>query len=297
MMRKWFVVLCMSLAGTTFAQKKEWLDPAVNQINRAPARTAYFAYPCEKCAREGVKAEAANFMSLNGLWKFNWVKDQTERPVNFYKTDFEDRHWVDFPVPALWELNGYGDAIYKNVGFAWANQFAPNPPLVEAKNNYVGSYRRTVDIPADWKGQEVYLHVGSATSNLYVWVNGQFVGYSEDSKMAAEFNITKYIKPGKNLIAMQIYRWCDGSYLEDQDFWRLSGIGRDVYLYARNPLHIEDLFVIPDLDAAYQNGSLDVTACCLSSAPAIHTDSVLRHSISPDFPQQGQHGYFPCRRV
>ncbi len=260
MMRKWFVVLCMSLAGTTFAQKKEWLDPAVNQINRAPARTAYFAYPCEKCAREGIKVEAANFMSLNGLWKFNWVKDQTERPVNFYKTDFEDRHWVDFPVPALWELNGYGDAIYKNVGFAWANQFAPNPPLVEAKNNYVGSYRRTVDIPADWKGQEVYLHVGSATSNLYVWVNGLFVGYSEDSKMAAEFNITKYIKPGKNLIAMQIYRWCDGSYLEDQDFWRLSGIGRDVYLYARNPLHIEDLFVIPDLDAAYQNGSLDVTA-------------------------------------
>lgn len=267
-MKKWIVVLCMSLAVTTFAQKKEWQDPGKNQINRAVTRAAYFAYPCEKCAQKGVKENAANFMSLNGLWKFNWVKDQTERPVNFYKTDFEDRHWVDFPVPAMWELNGYGDAIYKNVGYAWANQFIPNPPLVEAKNNYVGSYRKTVDIPADWKGQEVYLHVGSATSNLYVWVNGQFVGYSEDSKMAAEFNITKYLKPGKNLIAMQIYRWCDGSYLEDQDFWRLSGIGRDVYLYARTPLHIEDLFITPDLDADYRNGSLNIVAQLNKSAAA-----------------------------
>ena len=267
-MKKWIVVLCMSLAVTTFAQRKEWQDPGKNQINRAVTRAAYFAYPCEKCAQKGVKENAANFMSLNGLWKFNWVKDQTERPVNFYKTDFEDRHWVDFPVPAMWELNGYGDAIYKNVGYAWANQFAPNPPLVEAKNNYVGSYRKTVDIPADWKGQEVYLHVGSATSNLYVWVNGQFVGYSEDSKMAAEFNITKYLKPGKNLIAMQIYRWCDGSYLEDQDFWRLSGIGRDVYLYARTPLHIEDLFITPDLDADYRNGSLNIVAQLNKSAAA-----------------------------
>ncbi len=259
-MRNWLVVLCMSLVATTFAQKKEWQDPGKNQINRVPTHAAYFAYPCEKCAQEGEKRNAVNFMSLNGLWKFNWVKDQTERPVNFYKTDFEDRHWVDFPVPALWELNGYGDAIYKNVGYAWANQFKPNPPFVETKNNYVGSYRKTVEIPAAWKGQEVYLHVGSATSNLYVWVNGQFVGYSEDSKMAAEFDITKYLKPGKNLIAMQIYRWCDGSYLEDQDFWRLSGIGRDVYLYARTPLHIEDLFITPDLDAAYRDGSLNIVA-------------------------------------
>lgn len=273
-MKKWLIGGCMLLAVTTFAQPKEWQDPGKNQINRAETRAAYFAYPCEKCARNGIKEEAANFLSLNGLWKFNWVKDQTERPVNFYKTDFEDRHWVDFPVPALWELNGYGDAIYKNVGFAWANQFAPNPPLVETKNNYVGSYRRMVDIPAGWKGEQVFLHVGSATSNLYVWVNGQFVGYSEDSKMAAEFDITRYLKPGKNLIAMQIYRWCDGSYLEDQDFWRLSGIGREVYLYARAPQHIEDLFVTPDLDAAYENGSLKVAAH-LNKAGAAKVELVL----------------------
>lgn len=259
-MKKLFLCLGVCLSMTVMAQQKEWLDPGVNGINREPARTAYFAYPCETSAQEGMKEEAPNFMSLNGVWKFNWVKDQTDRPVNFYVTDFEDKHWVDFPVPGLWELNGYGDPVYKNVGYAWANQFQPNPPMVETKNNNVGSYRRTVEIPADWKGQQVYLHVGSATSNLYVWVNGKQVGYSEDSKMAAEFDITKYLKPGKNLIAMQIYRWCDGSYLEDQDFWRFSGIGRDVYLYARNPLHLEDIFIVPDLDAQYKDGTLNITA-------------------------------------
>ncbi len=259
-MKKWLLGVCICFVMTTFAQKQEWQDPAVNQINRAETRASYFAYPCEKCAEKGVKEQAHNFMSLNGLWKFNWVQDQTDRPVNFYRTDFEDKHWVDFPVPGMWELNGYGDAIYKNVGYAWANQFAPVPPFIETKNNYVGSYRKVVELPAHWKGKQLYLHVGSATSNLYVWVNGQFVGYSEDSKMAAEFDVTKYLKPGKNLIAMQIYRWCDGSYLEDQDFWRLSGIGREVYLYARTPVHIDDLFVIPDLDAAYRDGSLQIKA-------------------------------------
>lgn len=199
-------------------------------------------------------------MSLNGMWKFNWVQNETEKPVNFYQVGFEDQCWVDFPVPGIWEVNGYGDPLYKNVGYAWSNQFRSNPPLVESANNHVGSYRKTIDLPADWKGRQVYLHVGSATSNLYVWVNGKFVGYSEDSKMAAEFDITKYLQPGKNLIAMQVYRWCDGSYLEDQDFWRLSGIGRDVYLYARTPVHIEDIFITPDLDAAYKDGKLDVVA-------------------------------------
>ena len=259
-MRNLFLSVCVCLSMTTFAREKEWQDPQVNEMNRAPVRAAYFAYPTADAAVVGIREKSPNFMSLNGLWKFNWVKNETERPVGFYQVGFEDQHWVDFPVPGLWELNGYGDPVYKNVGYAWSNQFAPNPPMIETENNHVGSYRRTVDLPADWKGQQVYLHVGSATSNLYVWVNGKFVGYSEDSKMAAEFDITKYLHPGKNLIAMQIYRWCDGSYLEDQDFWRLSGIGRDVYLYARNPQHIEDIFVVPDLDAAYKDGTLEVKA-------------------------------------
>lgn len=289
-MRKLLLSLCVCLSVTTFAQKKEWLDPELNAVNRMPGRAAYFAYPCEKCAMKGVKEEAANFISLNGMWKFNWVNDLDERPVGFYKTDFEDQYWVDFPVPGIWEVNGYGDPLYKNVGYAWANQFDANPPFIEEKNNHVGSYRKTVELPADWKGQQILLHVGSATSNLYVWVNGQFVGYSEDSKMAAEFDVTKYMKPGKNLIAMQVFRWCDGSYLEDQDFWRLSGIGREVYLYFRRPVHIEDLFVIPDLDQEYKDGSLRITASLnkLSSVKAelaLYSPDgreVSRTSVRPD---------------
>ncbi len=249
----------MLITLTAFAQKEEWLNPEVNAINRAPARASFFAYQDEQAAVEGVRERASNFMSLNGLWKFNWVRDQTDRPVNFFQENFEDNHWVDFPVPGLWELNGYGDPLYRNAGYAWSNQFEPNPPMVETKNNFVGSYRKTIEIPADWRGQQVFLNVGSATSNLYVWVNGRFVGYSEDSKMAAEFELTRYLKPGKNLIAMQIYRWCDGSYLEDQDFNRFSGIARDVYLYARKPLHVEDIFITPDLDSNYKNGSLAIT--------------------------------------
>lgn len=134
-------------------------------------------------------------------------------------------------------LNGYGDATYKNIGYAWATQFEPNPPYISETNNYTGSYRRTFDLPADWKGKDVYFHVASATSNLTLWVNGKYVGYSEDSKVAAEFNISKYLKPGKNLIAMQVMRWCDGSYFEDQDFWRFTGIAREVYLYSRPKRH------------------------------------------------------------
>lgn len=259
-MRKLLLSACVILSMTTFARQKEWLDPELNAINRAPVRASYFAYPSVEAVQAGCKEKASNFLSLNGMWKFNWVKNETEKPVNFYQVEFEDQCWVDFPVPGLWELNGYGDPVYKNVGYAWANQFASKPPHIETENNHVGSYRKTIELPADWKGRQVYLHVGSATSNLYVWVNGKFVGYSEDSKMAAEFDITKYLRPGKNLIAMQVYRWCDGSYLEDQDFWRLSGIGREVYLYARHPMHIEDIFITPDLDAAYKDGKLDVVA-------------------------------------
>ena len=165
---------------------------------------------------------------------------------------------MDFPVPAVWELNGYGDPVYTNIPYAWSRQFADNPPFVEERNNHVGSYRREVELPQVWDGREVFFHMGSATSNLYLWVNGKFVGYSEDSKMGADFNITPYLKPGKNLIAMQIFRWCDGSYLEDQDFWRLSGIGRDVYLYARPAQRFGDVRIVADLDASYRNGLLAV---------------------------------------
>ena len=170
-------------------------------------------------------------------------------------------------VPAVWELNGYGDPEYVNVGFAWRGHFKDNPPMVPVKDNHVGSYRRTIDLPASWNGRQVIAHFGSVTSNMYLYVNGQFAGYAEDSKVAAEFDITPYLRPGKNLIAFQTFRWSDGSYCEDQDFWRLSGVARDCYLYSRSPIaHIDNLQITPDLDARYENGQLSVKVNMKGSA-------------------------------
>ncbi len=161
-------------------------------------------------------------------------------------------------VPGVWEMNGYGDPIYVNVGYAWRSQYKNNPPYVPIENNHVGSYRKEIIIPAEWSGKEIFAHFGSVTSNMYLWVNGKYVGYSEDSKLEAEFNLTKYLKPGKNLIAFQVFRWCDGTYLEDQDFFRYSGVGRNCYLYSRNKKYIQDIRVTPDLDSNYTNGTLNV---------------------------------------
>lgn len=253
------LVCCLSLLGTAaFAQKNEWQDPNVNEINRAPMHTHYFAYKNEDSALKGCKEASENFMSLNGQWKFFWVKDADMRPTDFYQVNYNDKGWKNMNVPGLWELNGYGDPVYVNVGYPWRSQFKNNPPEVPLENNHVGSYRKEINLPADWKGKEIFAHFGSVTSNMYLWVNGQFVGYSEDSKLEAEFNLTKYLKPGKNLIAFQVFRWCDGTYLEDQDFMRLSGVGRDCYLYVRNPKYIRDIRVTPDLDAQYKDATLNV---------------------------------------
>ena len=240
-----FAIACLASVAT-FAQKSPaWLDPNVNQQNREPRRAHFFAFENIDKAK-GDKSASARFLSMEGMWKFNFVKNHQDAPKDFFTLKYDDAKWVDFPVPGLFELNGYGDKIYKNMGYAWCTTFESNPPYIGETNNYTGSYRRTFNLPADWKGQEVYFHVGSATSNLSVWVNGKFVGYSEDSKVAAEFNITKYLKAGKNLIAMQIMRWCDGSYLEDQDFWRFTGIAREVYLYATPKTHIQDITIGQD---------------------------------------------------
>ncbi|MDE6265142.1 MAG: DUF4981 domain-containing protein, partial [Paramuribaculum sp.] len=206
-----------------------------------------------------VKENSSNFMSMNGPWKFNWVKDQTSRPTDFSRTDFNDKGWNELNVPAVWELNGYGDPIYVNIGYAWRNDYKNNPPYVPTENNHVGSYRRTFTIPADWKGKDIMAHFGSVTSNMYLWVNGKFVGYGEDSKLEQEFDLTPYLIPGKeNLIAFQVFRWNDGTYFEDQDFFRYSGVGRDCYLYARDKNRIEDIRVVPDLDSAYKDATLKV---------------------------------------
>ncbi len=255
------VSLCLALlsmsSGALAQSESRWQNVNINQQNREPRRANFFAFENLEKAQSFDKKKSANYLSMEGMWKFNFVKDHNKRPANFFALKYDDSQWKDFPVPGLFELNGYGDATYKNIGYAWATQFAPNPPYISELNNYTGSYRRTFELPKDWKGKDVYFHVGSATSNLTLWVNGKYVGYSEDSKVAAEFNISKYLKPGKNLIAMQVMRWCDGSYFEDQDFWRFTGIAREVYLYARPKLHAADIRLNAALENNYQDGVLN----------------------------------------
>ena len=238
---------------------KEWQDESVNEVNRAAMHTHFFAYENAEKAGSDVKENSKNFMSMNGSWKFFWVKNADQRPTDFWKVGYNDKGWDDMKVPAVWELNGYGDPIYVNVGYPWRNQYKNNPPHVPTEKNHVGSYRREFVIPADWNGKDIVAHFGAVSSNMYLWVNGKFVGYSEDSKLEAEFDLTPYVKPGqKNLIAFQVFRWCDGSYFEDQDFFRYTGVARDCYLYARNKKRIDDIRVVPDLDAEYKSGSLTV---------------------------------------
>lgn len=255
------VSFCLALlamsSGALAQSESRWQNVNINQQNREPRRANFFAFENLEKAQSFDKKKSANYLSMEGMWKFNFVKDHNKRPANFFALKYDDSQWKDFPVPGLFELNGYGDATYKNIGYAWATQFAPNPPYISELNNYTGSYRRTFELPKDWKGKDVYFHVGSATSNLTLWVNGKYVGYSEDSKVAAEFNISKYLKPGKNLIAMQVMRWCDGSYFEDQDFWRFTGIAREVYLYARPKLHAADIRLNAALENNYQDGVLN----------------------------------------
>ena len=246
---------CMMTVSAYGQKTPVWQDPNVNQVNREVRRADFFAFESMEKAK-GDKSQSSRFLSMEGMWKFHFVKNHQDVPVGFFSLKYDDSQWTDFPVPGLFEMNGYGDKIYKNVGYSWGTTFKSDPPYIGETNNYTGSYRRTFDLPQDWKGQEVFFHVGSATSNLSLWVNGQYVGYSEDSKVAAEFNITKYLKKGQNLIAMQVMRWCDGSYLEDQDFWRFTGIAREVYLYARPKVHVEDFFIYADLKNDFKEGVL-----------------------------------------
>jgi beta-galactosidase len=239
--------------------EKVWQDEKVNFINREAMHATYFAFENYDLAAMGVKEHSSRFLSLNGYWKFDWVEKPSDKPKDFFSLKYDDSSWKLFEVPGIWEVNGYGDPIYTNTGYEFSHLMKPAPPKVPTEYNPVGSYRRTIALPDNWKGKEVYIQFGAVRSNLFLWVNGKFVGYSEDSKLPAEFNLTKYLVPGDNLIAFQSMRWCDGNYLECQDMWRVTGVTRDVYLYARDPVHIRDIEVIPELDEAYQNGSLNIT--------------------------------------
>ena len=263
-MKQFFLVLFVALLPqlTLHAQdqKEPWLNPNITRVNTEQPRASFFAFESTDKALKNDKSASERYLSLEGKWRFQFSLNHNEAPADFFSLKYDDSQWKDFPVPGLFEIEGYGDKIYKNVGYSWNTQFESNPPYVEERNNYTGSYRKMVTIPATWKGQDIYLHVGSATSNLQVWVNGKEVGYSEDSKMEAEFNLTKYLQPGKeNLIAMRVMRWCDGSYLEDQDFWRFTGIAREVYLYARPKAHIQDIFILPDVINDYTLGVSTIT--------------------------------------
>ena len=243
----------------------EWHDLQVNEINRLPLHTLHFAYDPNDFAGTGAeyldKKKSMNYLSLEGTWKFNWVANADERPTDFYKTDLDDSKWNNIQMPGNWEMLGYGQPEYVNVGFAWRGHFDQQPPAVPTKDNHVGSYRREINIPSNWDGKRVIAHFGSVTSNIYLYVNGKFAGYAEDSKVAAEFDITPFLKKGKNLIAFQTFRWCDGSWCEDQDFWRLSGPARENYLYARSKEHrLLDVRVETELKNNYKDGALNITA-------------------------------------
>lgn len=249
MMRKSLLVVFAFVVAALSAQPSftEWHDLSVNEVNRFAGHTNVYSSTYET-------------LSLDGVWRFLWVANADERPMDgFYEVDYDDRSWVDMVVPGMWELNGYGDPEYVNIGFAWRGHFKDNPPEVPIKDNHVGTYRRVIDLPSSWVGKQVIAHFGSVTSCMYLWVNGHYVGYTEDSKVAAEFDISAYVREGKNTITFQVFRWCDGSYCEDQDFWRLSGVARQSYLYARDAKnHIDDLRITATLDDSYTDGLLSV---------------------------------------
>ena len=239
MRRILFILLTLVAFAANAAPVEDWQNPDVNQRNRVPM-TATLVNDSPK-------------LSLEGIWKFQWYETPDARSRDFYKVGLDDSGWGSMPVPGMWELNGYGDPLYVNIPYAWDGHYENNPPIVPTEHNYVGQYRRSFAIPADWSGRVIFLHIGSATSNVRVWVNGQEAGYSEDSKLEACFNITKYVKPGEDaLIALEIFRWCDGTYLECQDFWRFAGIARECYLEARPQARIEDIRVTAGMDGSYK---------------------------------------------
>ena len=262
MKRLFLGAVALVLALNAMAAKDpKWQDPKFFEENRLPMRSTFIVTPtAENVVAEHDFSKSPLYRSIGGIWNFYWTPNATDpQPVEFWSPKFDDSTWGKMPVPGLWEMNGYGVPVYKNSGYPWHKFYEKNPPYAPTEQNAIGSYRHHIYVPSEWRGKQIYVHIGSATSNLSLWVNGEYVGYSEDSKLEAEFEITKYVKAGsENLFAMQIYRWCDGSYLEDQDFFRLSGIGRDCYIYARDKKHIEDVKFVADLHDNYTKGHLDL---------------------------------------
>lgn len=233
--------VCFLCTGISAKERKTdiepWKDPAVSSVNRLPMTSTFDA--------DGLK------LSLSGLWKFNFNEDMHSRPLDFYRDSYDDSAWSTIPVPGVWEVNGWCDPLYVNIKYPWDGHFPNNPPVVPDEHNYVGQYRHSFFLGDEWKGQDIILHIGSATSNVRVWVNGKEVGYSEDSKLEARFDITKFVRNGENSIALEIFRWCDATYIEDQDFWRYSGLARDIYVFSKAKQRVENVYIKGDANGHY----------------------------------------------
>lgn len=233
------LLFCLLAAGTFFPaigqETPEWQSQYAFGLNKVEPHTYVWPYANEEAVRTRNHESSPWYQSLNGKWKFNWTKNPDNRPKDFYQPSFHTAGWTEINVPGNWERQGYGTAIYVNETYEFDDKmfnFKKNPPLVPYADNEVGSYRRTFTVPESWKDRRIVLCCEGINSFYYVWVNGKQLGYNQDSKTAAEWDITSELQPGENTVALEVYRWSSGSYLECQDFWRLSGIERDVYLYA-----------------------------------------------------------------
>jgi len=274
-MKKFATILFfLALVINTSAQAVfDWENPEVYSVNKEVPRASFFPYDDENMAIGQAYAQSPYYLDLNGMWKFSWVAKPADRPLDFYKDEYDVSGWKEIKVPGNWELQGYGIPIYSNVEYP----FPCNPPYIPHNDNPVGSYKRLFELPDNWPGRRVYLHFAAGTSAMYVWINGHKVGYSQVTKSPAEFDITQYVRNGSNNLAVEVYRWSDGSYLEDQDFWRISGIERDVCLYSTDQMRIMDFFIKSDLDKSYKNGlfSCDLTLKNFTSESRRLTASVV----------------------
>ncbi len=243
----------------------EWQNPEIVEVNRVAPHATLFPFESYEYALQNNKTKSQYFLDLNGKWRFNWVRKPADRPIDFYKDDFDVSSWDQIDVPSNWELQGYGVPIYVNIPYEWTTE--PNPPEVPVDYNPVGSYRRSFTLPESWEGRKVFIHLGAVKSAFYIWVNGEKVGYSQGSKTPAEFDITSYLRSGENSVALEVYRWSDGSWLECQDFWRISGIQRDVYLYSTPQVHVFDYFANATLMNDYRDGLLNLEATVKNYSP------------------------------
>lgn len=251
-------LLALALAAAVPETKPEdWENPALPRAGTWPPRAHFIPFPDAAAAMRLPPSQSPWYLSLNGMWKFRWSARPDDRPLDFWKPEADVSAWKETPVPSDWMFQGYDYPIYVNSSYEYAVN--PRPPFVPHDHNPVGSYRRTFTVPAGWEGMNVFLHFGGVKSFFYVWVNGEKLGFSKDSKTPAEFDITRRLKPGENVLAVEVYRWSDGSYLECQDFWRLAGIERDVYLTAEPRVFLWNFWARAGLDGSYREGRLDLS--------------------------------------